>query len=70
MPYERVWWPEGRPNAATTDRYELELTRGRALAWKPKHGDGMFSSPVLADRLVVQFLDLADKVTAERNRKR
>jgi TIR domain len=70
MPYEQVWWPEGRPRATNTERYELELTHSRTLAWKPHLGTDLWSSEVMADKIVVRFLELADEVTFERNRKR
>jgi hypothetical protein len=72
MPYERGLYIaiEGPPKPIKTEKYELELTRARSPAWKPKDGTDLFASPILADQLVIQFLELADKVTAERNRRK
>ncbi len=68
MPHDRVFWPEGRPKPIQTDEYELELTRSLTLAWKPKRRSELVPSPVLADRIVIRFMDLTDKITHDRNR--
>jgi hypothetical protein len=41
---------------------------GRALMWKPKTGDDLHSTKVMADRLVIRFLELSESVMKERNR--
>ena len=71
MPEERRMYLDGRgPSPSHSDKYELELTRAREPAWKPQHDGGYFPAPVLAERIMVRFLELTDEVTVERNRRR
>ena len=69
LPNERWIFIDGRPSPAGTEQYELDLGRSRSLWWTTTGPIGQFSSTVLADRLVVQFLDLADRVTTDSNRR-
>lgn len=59
---------EGDPRPCRTSNYELELTRSRETVWQASNGDGFLSSAALADRVVINFFELAERVTAERNR--
>ena len=58
---------EGEPRACAQSAYELELTRSRETLWKASNGDGPISSVALADKIVIRFFELSERVTAERN---
>jgi hypothetical protein len=71
----KMWWDDGPPRPRETNTYQLELTRGRKHLWREKHdGRGKpaatdLSSAALADRMVIQFFELVDRCTRERNRR-
>ena len=65
---QRLIYFDGDPRPTNTSGYELELTMVRENLWKPSNGDSLISSVSLADKLVIQFFELADHVTAQRNR--
>jgi hypothetical protein len=67
LPNERWIFIDARPSPADAGQYELDLSRTRSLVWTTTGAGGQYSSTVLADRLVVQFLDLADRVTTDTN---
>ncbi len=69
LPNERWIFSDARPSPASTGQYELDLDRSRSLVWTTTGPVGQISSTLLADRLVVQFLDLADRVTTDSNRR-
>lgn len=71
-----MWWGEDPPKPRGTNAYLLDLTLSRKHGWREKHewrgraATTDLSSPALADRLIVQFFDLVDRVTKEKNRRR
>ena len=67
LPNERWTFIDGRPRPASTEQYELDLGRSRSFVRTTTGAAGQYSSPILADSL--QFLDLADRVTTDSNRR-
>jgi hypothetical protein len=70
LPNERWGWIEGRPSPSKTEKYELELTPSRAIAWKATNDNDLFSSKVLGDKIVIRFFEWSEQVTKDRNRRR
>ena len=66
----RLIYHEGRPRVRNQSEYELELTKAREIVWKSKDDESLLSSTALADKLVIQFFTLADRIVAERARSR
>ena len=53
------------PERISESQYEPELSRSRDLGWKPKnHPDKFLSSASLAEKCVIQFVDLIDRYNA------
>jgi hypothetical protein len=71
----KMWWDDGPPKSRGTNAYLLELSRSRRHLWREKHEwrgrptPTDLSSTALADRLVIQFFELIERFTKERNRR-
>ncbi|MEI6203428.1 MAG: hypothetical protein WCP68_15880 [Enhydrobacter sp.] len=72
LPSDRWMWPEGRPNPVDRIAYRLELTRSNKHRWSEKDEsvNAELTSAALGENLVVRFLDLIDRTSAARNRRR
>lgn len=73
----RIWWKDekSRPRRVETNAYVLDLTRSRKHLWREKSENRGkpaatdLSSVALADRLVIQFFELVERVSKERARR-
>lgn len=72
-----IWWRErSRPRRVEKNAYVLDLTRSRKHFWREKYEDRGrpaatdLSSATLADRLVIQFFDLVERMSKERTTRR
>lgn len=51
-----------QPNMLKEDKYDPDISRAREYVWKPREGKGeLISSRDLAEKLILQFLDLVER---------
>lgn len=58
---EHLFYPDGEPREVSTTRFHPELSRAREQGWTPKGEESFLSSPALAEKIVIQFVDLIEK---------
>jgi len=59
---QHLYYPDGDPKVLRESKYLPDLNRAREFGWTEYEGAPFLSSSSLADRIVIQFIDLLDKV--------
>ena len=58
---EHLFYPDGEPREVSTTRFHPELSRAREQGWTPKGEKSFLSSHALAEKIVIQFVDLVER---------
>jgi hypothetical protein len=61
FPGERLFYPDGEPREISTKMFHPELSRAHEQGWTPVGESSFLASQELAEKIVIQFVDLIEK---------